>query len=145
MVGARSHGVKAIAVFLALTALSGCFWRSYADRARTHGELLLSMARKGMDVMRAGRLTAESMPELTYPLERAQAFAAEARRRAGDRPPASLGALDALIARYRTFVDTLDRIRRDTRGEDAAKLLKAPLADIEHAEQALLTALGAEE
>ena len=96
--------VKAIAVVLAIAG-GGCFWRSYAPRLRTHSELMMAMARKGVDLVRGDRLTAENMPELTYPLERAEAFARSAHLRAGDAPPPSLAAFDTLIARYRALID----------------------------------------
>src|SRR5438874_12643959 len=113
MVGAAPSRVKAA---LAFVLLAGCFWRSYDRLAATHADLLLAMARKGTDLVASGRLTAESMPELTYPLERAQAFVHEARARSGGAPPASLEALDALRARYRVLVDALDRVRRAQSG-----------------------------
>jgi hypothetical protein len=102
------------------------------------------MARKGADLVASGRLTAETMPELTYPLERAQAFAHEARARSRGTPPASLDALDVLIARYRDFVDALDRVRRDTRGETARAALAEPLARVEEAAERVRAALRAE-
>jgi len=102
------------------------------------------MARKGADLVVAGRLTAESMPELTYPLERAQAFAHEARARARGAPPPSLDALDVLVARYRDFVDALDRVRRDTRGDAARDALAQPLAGVEVAAEGVRAALRAE-
>src|SRR5437870_5071153 len=116
MVGAARSTVKAA---LAFALLAGCFWRSYGRLAATHADLLVAMARKGADLVASGRLTAESMPELTYPLERAQAFAHDARARSGSSPPPSVAALDDLIARYRAFVDTLDRVRREQTAETA--------------------------
>jgi hypothetical protein len=142
MVSGAGWTVKAIVVLLALA--TGCFWRSYAPRMRTHADLLVSMAHKGSDLVGANRLTAESMPELTYPLERAQAFANDARSRAGDAPPASLAAFDALVARYRDFVDALDRGRRDQRGADAVAALAVPLAQVIAAADAVRAALDAE-
>ena len=67
------------------------------------------------------------MPELTYPLERAQAFAEAARARAGGQAPDSLLALEALLVRYRMFLDTLDRVRRDE-SRDAAGRTSQPRA-----------------
>src|SRR5262245_66249794 len=119
--------VKAM-ICLACVALAGCFWRSYAARMRTHAEVMPSIARKAVDLVATGRFTAESMPELTYPLERAQAFAREARRRAGASVPESLIAFEGLIARYNAFVDALDRTRRERRGAAAADALADPLA-----------------
>src|SRR5262244_1780910 len=60
---------------LALSLFGACFWRSYGKAAATHADLLVAMARKGADLVASERLTAENMPELTYPLERAEAFA----------------------------------------------------------------------
>jgi len=124
--------------------LAGCFWRTYGRLAATHADLLVAMARKHTDLVASGRLTAESMPELTYPLERAEAFAREARARSGGAPPASLEALDALCARYRAFVDALDRVRRERSGEAARAALADPLAAVEVAGEAVRAALRAE-
>ena len=101
-------------------------------------------ARKGTDLVASGRFTAESMPELTYPLERAQAFARAARTRSAGAAPASLDALDALCARYRAFVDALDRVRRERSGEAARAALAGPLAAVEAAAESVRVALRAE-
>lgn len=106
--------------------------------------MLVGVARKGADLVAGGRLTAESLPELTYPLERAQAFAREAARRSGDAPPRSLAAFEELVGRYRTFVDTLDRVRRETTGVAARAALAEPLAAVERAGEAVREALRAE-
>jgi hypothetical protein len=141
MVGARGRRVKAALVLLALT---GCFWRHYARTAAIHVDVLVGVARKGVDLMASGRLTAESMPELTYPLERAQAFARTARSRSRDTPPPSLLAFEQLTVRYRQFLDTLDRLRRDTRGEQARVALGPSLAEVEAAAGAVRSALESE-
>jgi len=141
MVGSGGTSVKAA---LAVALLAGCFWRSYGRAVATHVEVLVSMARKGVDLVANGRLTPESMPELTYPLERAQAFAQAARARAGDRPPASLLAFEELLVRYRSFLDTLDRVRRDESRDAAGRALEAPLASVEAAGGAVRAALRAE-
>jgi hypothetical protein len=125
---------------LAVVASGGCFWRSYAPRLHTHTELMVAMARKGVDLVASGRLTAENMPELTYPLERAEAFARDAHAHSGT-PPPSLVAFDTLIARYRAFVDTLDATRRTQHGGDAAAALAGPLASVEDAARAVDDAL----
>jgi hypothetical protein len=147
MVGSRVGGVKekrALIVLLACAVVAGgCFWRSYPDRMRTHTELLVAFARKGRDLVATGRFTAESLPELTYPLERATAFAADARGRT-PAPPASLDAFDALLARYRTFVELLDDARRTKRGAAGADELAKPLADVESAAEAVTAALARE-
>jgi len=131
----------ALLLGVALAVLAGCFWRSYGRLLATHADLLVAMARKGSDLVANGRLTAESMPELTYPLERAQAFAQEARARASGDPPPSLVAFEALIARYREFVDSLDRTRREQTGETARSVLQQPLARVEQAADAVHAAL----
>jgi hypothetical protein len=141
MVSADRSTVKAA---LALALLAGCFWRSYGRLAATHTDLLVAMARKGADLVAAARLTAETLPELTYPLERAQAFAHDARARSHD-PPASLVALEALIARYRDFLDTLDQTRRQQTGAPARTALAQPLAHVEQAAAAVHAALRAED
>ena len=141
MVGGGGARVKAA---LALVLLAGCFWRTYGRLAATHVELLVAMARKGTDLVASGRLTAESMPELTYPLERAQAFVREARTRSDGAPLASLDALDELCARYQTFVDVLDRVRRERSGEAARAALAEPLAAVEAAAESVRTALRVE-
>jgi len=135
--------VKVIAVLLVIAG-AGCFWRSYAPRLRTHTELMVAIARKGVDLVRSGRLTAENMPELTYPLERAEAFARIARARAGAAAPPSLAAFDTLIARYRAFVDALDSTRRTRHGDEAAAALAGPLGAVEDAARAVEDALRAE-
>ena len=127
-----------------LALVAGCFWRSYGRIAATHVDLLTAMAHKGADLVASGRLTAESMPELTYPLERAQAFVADAKARSAGAPPASLAALEGLVARYRDFVDVLDRVRRERTGEAAAAALAAPLADVDRAADAARAAIQAE-
>src|SRR5215470_2416963 len=106
MVGPGDARVKAIAC-LVVAALAGCFWRSYAPRVRTHTQVMVAIARKAVDLVEAGRFTAENLPELTYPLERAETFARQARSGAGDGAPGSLVAFEALTARYRTFVDAV--------------------------------------
>jgi len=123
---------------------AGCFWRTYGRLAATHAELLVFTARKGTDLVASGRFTAESMPELTYPLERAEAFARAARTRSAGAAPASLDALDALCARYRAFVDALDRVRRERSGEAARAALSGPLAAVEAAAESVRVALRAE-
>jgi len=147
MLGAGPRVVKARralgAVVCCAVVLSGCFWRHYAAHMTTHAELLVAMARKAVDLVGSGRFTAESLPELTYPLERAAAFAGEARRRATD-PPGSLAAFDDLVARYRNFVEVVDRTRGSGRGGDAAQALRAPLAAVEDAARVVLGALDAE-
>jgi hypothetical protein len=137
MVGARRGRVKA-AITLAL--LGGCFWHSAGREAATHVDVMTAIAHKGVDLVVAGRLTAESMPELTYPLERAQAFAA--RWRGGAAPP-WLHAFVDLLDRYRDLVDALDRVRREAKGEAAATALREPLARVDAAADAVRAALAA--
>ena len=130
IVGGRPPRVKAM---LLVVLLAGCFWRSYGRQAAAHVDVLVAIARKGADLVANGRLTAESMPELTYPLERAVAFLEKARARAGATPPESLAALATLTERYRDFVDALDRARREHEPHDARAELAAPLAAVEAA------------
>ena len=111
---------------------------------RTHTELLVAFARKGRDLVATGRFTAESLPELTYPLERADAFARQARERAGSDAPPSLAQFEVLIARSRAFVDAVDRTRREQRGVDAAAALAGPLRAVEDAAAAVNEALRRE-
>ncbi len=124
--------------------MAGCFWRSYPSLATTHAELLVAMARKGSDLVSSGRFGAENMPELTYPLERADAFAHTARARAGSAPPPSLAAFEELLARYRAFIDALDQTRRADRGDEARTALAPPLAAVEAAAATVRTALASE-
>ena len=140
IVGPRGHRVKAALLLL----LAGCFWRTYGSLAATHTDLLVAMARKGTDLVASGRFGAENMPELTYPLERADAFAHTARARAGDPPPASLLAFEELLIRYRMFVDALDQTRRAAKGDEARAALAAPLAAVEASAAAARAALTAE-
>ncbi len=145
MVGPGERTVKAGAVLIVAGALvAGCFWREYGPLMATHVDVLVGIARKGVDLVASGRFTAESLPELTYPLERAQAFAARARDRAGGAPPPSLDAFDALIVRYRTLVEAIDRERRDATGGDARAALAAPLAAVEDGAERVRGALREE-
>jgi hypothetical protein len=141
MVGAWRRTVKAT---LALVALAGCSWRAYGPEAAAHAEVLAAIARKGVDLVASDRLTAESMPELTYPLERAQAFVHERTGRAGAHPPGSLLALERLIERYRTLLDTLDRVRRAPPPEGARAALAPALAAVEAGAREVHAALVAE-
>src|SRR5262245_48196731 len=140
MLGRRTPRVKAIAWIVCVASI-GCFWRSYAPRMRTHAEVMVSIAQKAVDLVATGRFTAESVPELTYPLERADAFARQARERAGADAPPSLAQFDELIARYRAFVDAVDRTRREQRGTDAAATLAGRLRAVEDAAAAVNEAL----
>ena len=138
----KANGVL-VALGMCLVVLSGCFWRGYPARIRTHSALLVSFAQKGRDLVATGRFTAESLPELTYPLERAAAFAAQAHA-STTIPPPSLLAFDALIARYRTFVDLVDQTRRAGMGPAAAQALAEPLAAVDAAAAAVTAALDGE-
>jgi hypothetical protein len=129
---------------LLVALLAGCFWRSYGPQAAAHADVLVAIARKGADLVANGRLTAESMPELTYPLERAVAFLQKARGRAGTAPPESLAALATLTERYRDFVDVLDRVRREREPEEARAALAAPLMAVEAAGARVRETLRAE-
>jgi hypothetical protein len=142
MVGARGHTVKAFAL-LAVFLAAGC-GHSDARLAITHVDLLTEMAEKGTDLVANGRFTAESMPELTYPLERAQAFAQSWDAGAPSPPPASHVAFATLVARYREFVDTLDRVRRTKTGAAAREALSGPLRAVQDAAAQVRAALHAE-
>jgi hypothetical protein len=107
---------------------------------RTHTELLVAFARKGRDLVVTGRFTAESLPELTYPLARAQAFAAEARRRS-DPPPASLLAFETLVARYADLVRLVDDVRRDRDARENRERLDVAVGAVEAAARAVHAAL----
>jgi hypothetical protein len=141
IVGGGARPVKAA---LALVLLAGCFWRSYGPQAAAHADVLVGIARKGADLVGSGRFTAESMPELTYPLERAVAFAERAARQSGGTPPASLEAFEALVARYREFVAALDRARREQEPAEARATLAAPLAAVVAAGEEVRAALRRE-
>jgi len=110
---------------------------------RTHTELLVAFARKGRDLVATGRFTAENLPELTYPLERATAFAAEARGRLVP-PPASLQAFETLLARYRAFVELVEDVRRAPDAREAAERLDASVAAVETAAGEVHVALDRE-
>lgn len=141
IVGGAARPVKAA---LALVLLAGCFWRSYGPQAAAHVDVLVGVARKGADLVGGGRFSAESMSELTYPLERAVAFARKARARARGTAPESLLAMEALIERYREFVSALDGVRRDHAPEDARVALADPLAAVESAGRSVREALARE-
>lgn len=113
IVGPEVRSVKASGlVLLCFLLLAGCFWRRYPQLVVLHADLLAEMAAKGRDVLVTGRFGPETMPELMYPLERAEAFAADAKGRAGDTPPRSLTLFTTLVGNYRQFVQTLDDLRR---------------------------------
>ena len=141
MVGAQGRRVKAA---LALLLLAGCFWRSYGRLAAVHVDVLVAMARKGVDLVANGRMSAETMPELIYPLERAEAFARTATARSPAPPPPSLVAFGELLAQYRQFLDALDQARRTAHGEQARTVLGPSLAAVESAGEAVRGALRAE-
>lgn len=131
-------------IFVLVAAVAGgCFWRSYPERLRMHSELLVAFARKGRDLVATGRFAAENLPELTYPLERAVEFAADAHRRTAA-PPPSLAAFDRLIERYRAFVALVDRERHAAAGPAAAASLDEPVAAIEAAAADVTAALARE-
>jgi hypothetical protein len=131
-------------VVLALAVLgAGCIWRSDAEKAAVHAEVLVAQARKGRDLVVRSRFSAESMAELTYPLERARVFAQEARPRRGRPAPPWLAPFDELVARYRDFVDVLDRVRREHRGRAAREALAGPLRAVKTAARAVRSALAA--
>lgn len=104
-------GVKAFGVLYLLCALSGCFWHRYPRLVVTHAQLLADMAEKGRDLVALGRFTAESLPELTYPYERAAAYEASVRSAAGVRALPSLEIFSAMVAQYKTFLQALDDVR----------------------------------
>mgnify|MGYP006992540842 CR=1 FL=1 len=139
MVGGCARRVKAAALVLLVAA--GCAGRADVRQALTHAGLLTALARKGADLVASGRLTAESMPELTYPLERAQAFAGATAAGAGAARPPWLTPFEALVGRYRDFVDALDRVRREEGGTAARAALAGPLAAVEAAADVLRAAL----
>jgi hypothetical protein len=131
MVGSRGARVK-VALLSVCALVASCAGRAEQRQAETHVDLLVAMAHKGADLVANGRFTAESMPELTYPLERAQLYA-EAARRHGRLAPAALDTFAQLLERYRDFVDTLDRVRREQRGQAAATALAEPLTRVDDA------------
>ena len=103
----------------------------------------MAFARKGRDLVVTGRFTAENLPQLTYPLERAAAFAADVQRRT-ETPPASLLAFERLLERYRAFVERVDRERHERAGPPDATALDAQVAEIESAAGAVAAALDHE-
>jgi len=143
MLSPGPRGVKArraLAVLLAVVVgASGCFWHRYPTRLRVHCDLLVAYARKARDLVHAGLFSAETLPELVYPLERATAFAADARRRTDD-PPPSLAAFDTLLARYRALVDLVDRTRREPPTAESTRALDDAVHAVEEAAAATLTA-----
>ena len=142
--GIVGGGAIVVKTAFVLVLVAGCFWRSYGPQMAAHTDVLVGIARKGADLVGSGRFTAESMPELTYPLERASAFAEHVARRSGEARPASLQAFELLVARYREFVAALDRARREQAPEEARRALAAPLAAVEAAGEQVREALHAE-
>lgn len=144
MLGPGWTRVKAIAC-VAAAMMAGCAWNGSAARLRTHAEVMVAIARKAVDLVGAGRFTAESMPELTYPLERATALARQLRARRSPDVPPSLVAFDGLVERYRMLIDAVDRTRRERRGTDAIAVLAVPLRQVEEAAAEVEAALRREE
>jgi len=146
MLGPTSRTVKAIRTAVALltcvAVASGCFWRSYPKLMRTHVEVLVGIARKASDLVATGRFAAENLPELTYPLERATAFAADVRARTSA-PPPSLDAFETLLARYRALITEADQGRLRARPTGDVPLA-SQLADVESAARAVEAALDRE-
>jgi hypothetical protein len=129
---------------LVVATVAGCFWRTYGSRAVMHTQLLLSMTRKGIDLVRTRRFTPENLPELYYPLDRARASTAAARRRSGEDPPASVSALEALLARYEAFCRAVDEMRRGPRTPPTRRALRDAARAVHAAGAAVLRALAAE-
>jgi hypothetical protein len=90
-----------------------------------HTDLIVAMTRKGTDLVRTHRFTPENLPELSYPLERARAYAARAERQGGANPPGSLGAFVALLAAYERFYGVVDGLRGGWGGTSHAALRDA--------------------
>lgn len=109
-----------------------------------HTDLLVAMARKGGDLVKADAFTPENLPELHYPLERARDFAARATRRSGEAPPASLGAFGALLDTYEAFYRVADDARRSGRGTAARSALRAAERAVRAAAAVVHKALAAE-
>ena len=124
-----------------LAVVSGCFWRSYGGRMRTHTQLLVSFARKTGDLVAVKRFTAQNLPELTYPLERATTFAEETQRHASEAPD-SLVAFEALLARYRELVLLADRTRQESDAEGAVPSAVAAVVTAADAVEAALVGEG---
>ena len=149
MVGPGLRRVKAFGRVGLLAALmltvGGCFWHRYPRLVVTHAELLADMAEKGRDLVVIGQFTAESLPELTYPLERALAFQQDAVRRAGATAPASLAAFTTLVAAYQALVHTLDETRGQPREKQVAGRagLDAAVTAIRAAAEAVRAAVAA--
>jgi dihydrofolate reductase len=138
MLGAVGRRVKAATLVVLLAG--GCGWRDTTRMTATHAAVLTSIARKGYELVVAGRLTAETMPELTYPLERAQAFVASRTPRAAGHDREALAALAALVERYRRFVDVLDRVRRE-RTPHGLRALARELRQVRAASRDVRTAI----
>lgn len=138
MVSAGRGLVKVVAIVGAL-AIAGCFWRDFDARLAMHAGLLRDEARKGVDVAEAGALTAEDLTELLYPLGRARAYAAAARRHLDDRPaPPVLGDFEQLLAAYARLCDAIDRARRAHPGRVPPRVLASPLRRVERRAAAVL-------
>jgi hypothetical protein len=120
----KANGALAV-VFFGLLLAGGCFWHRYAGRMAVHADVLVGVARKASDLLRAGRFDAENLAEVRYPYDRARAFAAEAHARLGSDPaPPSLVAFDGLLAAYDDYLERVERMRRGEGhdGEEASAL-----------------------
>jgi hypothetical protein len=118
---------------------AGCFWRHFDARVAVNAELLRDEARKGVDLAVAGRVSAEELAELLYPLARARALAADARRRLGSRPaPPALRGLEKLLAAYAKLCNAIDRERRAHAGPVPRPVLARPLGRVARSAARLL-------
>jgi hypothetical protein len=109
----------------ALALVSACYWLRYYDLARTHAELIDDLAVAALASIEASDRPMEpgEIERLRYPLARAREFTDIARKRYADRP--SLGALDALVARYADLVAALERARVERPDVEAIRALVA--------------------
>ena len=128
-------------VICALALVASCYWLRYYDLARTHAELIDDLAVAALASVEASDhpLAPGEIERLRYPLARAQEFTDIARKRYAERP--SLGALDALVARYADLVAALERARVEPPNVDAIRTL---VADVRTRAAAVETAIDRE-
>jgi len=108
-----------VGVFVAVSLLSGCPWRSYEQILDVHLDVLSSMATKLVDTIESGgRPAPTDVTELQYPLRKARQFADQYRDYA-DRP--SYKELEASLDAYEELVQEVDTARVDERRWDGLR------------------------
>ncbi len=109
--GSRLERGRRLLIVLALLLAAGCYWSKYDKLTRTHVQLLVSMAQKLDEVVRAEDGPPASFAEYRYPLERARDFTRIVAGRFENRP--SLMAFRTLCDAYEDILRATESLRGD--------------------------------